>query len=398
MFKFKISSDVLNNILKRVTTIAGGDTESSIIFLVRESDSLEILYKTKLDKGEVSGYFCERVSLISSDSTGRAEVLVSELAGIKIPELNRADKYPYTKFVEMTFKKTILNLEYDVSWGEGIKDSKVSLKYKIKEYEPDTSEYDKLSLDIVTYIDIEVQSLLDAIEYCNFFKNDVTSSESNGCYLQVEGDVLTVLGTDSNTAAKYCSRVLSNNSKNITKLVISNSVFKLMKVFISGVNNVKLSTSRSSVCLDTGSRRLMVPAFKNEYLTDNIDTFLDLFKTKSTLVSKVQLKPISSTVSTVIYKSDDHWRRTVLKFSGGKLDISAGRNYSKDIPSEVMVDSTIHINGTYVATAIQRLLKISEEAFLYYSPEDQRLNITSEDGSLVFLIQALKQDAEQVNQ
>lgn len=378
-----LATDIFNNLLKRLSSVSSGDHSAEIVFLKKE-DKLVVYYKSKIDKGDVSGLFCESIPFITSTGDGSYYLLAEDFLGIKIPEFTKEDKFPYCKEVCLTFSNKSVKLNYDITWSNTDKPNNVSLKLPVVGTEIDFSVYKRLVKTYSNSIEIEAKHLIESVDYCNFFKHDATSKGSNGCLFQTVGSDFLVVGTDSNVAARYKNSLIKKDASEEIKAIISSSVFKLIKGFISDIKTVRLSLSRTFLHLDTGNRKMIVPIINSDYLVSDP---VEFFKIIGKPISKLPLKPISSLVSVLLNKTKDEYRTMVMTFSKTGLKINAEGNKCDKVPAEIDNEATIYVNGEFFKSTNQRLLSIDETAVLYFDESTRRITLTTPDEKLIFLIQ-----------
>jgi hypothetical protein len=234
---------------------------------------------------------------------------------------------------------------------------------------------------------LSAEQLSDSMLYCNFFKSDITSKETNGCLLQTTAGNVVVVGTDSSIGAMHLSD-LENKIDLDFRTILSSAVFKLLKNFVLGSEDFNISLYHSSLIVKTENRAMLVPALKDEYLIDDPESF---FSVSGELVAKLNLSAFVSLVSTLInYSSDFHKKITLSLVPKEGISVETDKNSSKNIPAEVSGKASIVANGSMLLTITQKLSNFTETGHLYYNKENRRLTLTSEDGRLVYLMLGLK--------
>ena len=386
MFKFSISSGVLNGLLKRLSSVSGGDPTASITFILEES-SLKIYYESKIEKTDIPCMFFEAVPITSSDGSGSASILTRELAGIKVTEFTKESKFPHTKEVEFKFSTSVLNTNWEVFYSAEHK-SKLKLAHAILEVDKDISAYDKLHKDRANFVEVESSKLDEAIANCNLFKADATSREGNGCLLEVIGSDFVLIGTDSIMAAKYQAPVVQHTLEKHFSLVLSNAILSLMKNFITDTEQVKLASSRSSLFLESQDRSMVVSTLNVTYDIPDPGNFFKVGK-ESTHVGSVGLSPIISAVNTLTHLSTDVHNKVYVQVAGDKLNLKTDKNSSENLPATILNEVQIKVNGRLLTSSLQKLSSLDAVADLYFNKLNNRITFSSPDERLIFLIQGM---------
>lgn len=391
MFKFKISSNLFNDLLKRLSLVSSSvDSEASIIFEANgDGDFIDIFYKSKVDKGDVFSYFKEKLECIDVKGSGRCSVVINELKDLRIPSFVNEDRFPYCKEINIICKDKSLEIVYNVVWSEDGSPNSSKLVFPIIEtVEEDYNIYSKVIKIQDKCIVIDAQDLVEAVTYCNFFKHDSTSKDNNGCLLVIKGNKFYSIGTDSNVAAKYTGELIENTIGDI-KTIISNSVFKLIKVFVSDIAQVKVRIKKASIYIDTGNRQMVVPSIVGRYIIEDPESF---FKIEGDKLANIELRPVSTTIATLIKKVRDDYKSVTLKLDSKKgLNLFSGKNISENVPTDVIKEGKIILNGEYFITVSQRLAIISGKAGLFYDKNNRRISLLSDRDKLLFLIQGQRE-------
>ena len=387
MLSFSISSSHLNRLLKRLSFLVKKDDEASLTFVVDSNASthLSVYYESVIDTGgDSKAYYSEEIPVTGLKNTGSYSVLAKELASIKIPEFTKVGSFPHVKSVNFKFNKSSLTLDYHTIWSDTAKPAATKLTYEIVGKDKDLKDYEKLTSNLSNLMKLNSVELRNSVAFCNFFKADATSKEGNGCLLRLNKGQVSVLGTDSNMAARYCGN--SVTGKGNLNLVVSAPVFGLIDKFIADTEYVEVGTFRSNIVISTGSRRMAAPTMST---VDSMAAYEPLFNDKGPLVSEMLLKPVISSVDTLIGRSRDPHARILMSFKKNSLDLSDLKNSSKGIPCVSHLELNLPVNGIYFNTIAKKMTKAGPSAKLYYHDSTKRWTLESDDSKVMFLIQGL---------
>lgn len=388
MFNIKLSTETFNKVLKRLCSASSGDP-SAILTLDISNNELYFYYRSKLDKSEAYAVFREKVEYIALEGKGSASIFIKDIINLKIPDFVRDTKFPYCKEIDLKFDKTALTIDYKVFWAEKKEPNGVAFSVPTINEKEDFSLYSKLSQDMPSYIEVNSKDLIDSILYCNFFKHDATTKSSNGCLFKLVGDEFLIVGTDSNIASCYRSKIIfKENVKEDIKTILSDSVFKLVKGFIYDLQTVRISINKSSLSFSTGNRKMIVPTVNSEYIINNPEEFFIL---KGSKLADLYLRPLISLVSLFTSSSKDDYKTVVLSIENNQFCISCEENKSTEIPAEIFNSGVVYLNGDYFNVSAQRFANVDEMASLYYDSSTRRASLTSPDSRLTFLIQGQRE-------
>jgi hypothetical protein len=385
MFQFTIATDKLNPLLYRLSGLVKGDDLATITFSVESEDFVEVYYRSKIDGGDLTASFSERLPILSHQGFGCSTLLIKEIAGLKFNSFTKVDSFPHTKDVSFWFHESVLKVNYNVIYGAGLKPTEMKLAYGLCHKTHDPEEFESLSSPGESVVMIDTAKIKEAVQYCNFFRGDATSKEGNGCLVAVSDGTLSVLGTDSNMAALYRSSV-SSSGKGFS-IVLSDVVFKLLDRFIADTDQVELSLKRSWLHVSTGSRKTLVPTMSTVSM---MEAYVSLFSEPTDAVSILPAKPVIDAVSTLIVRSVDSRNRVDVSFKKNAMDIETSKNSTKNLPCEVTNSQSMSINGEYLITALKRIMKSSPSLSVSYKADSNRWCIASQgDHDVTFLVQGL---------
>lgn len=387
--EFTLNSGVFNSLLKRLTSLSGGDDSSTIIFKLR-SGSLSVFYRSKVDKVDTLVHFSEKVALESFGGDGTAELYSSNIFSIKVPEFNDENRFPHCKSIDFSFDKATLTVKYGIYWYRSKPPSTTKLKFpliaqastSLGEFEQQFSEVRPVNFELNASV------FSEAVSLCNFIKSDATSREANGCLLLVKDNNFSLINTDSNSAVKF--DFLCDQIGKPSNLVLSSTVLNAINQFTLGATLLKVSTLSSCIYISTDDgREVLAPIIKASYIIEDPDEF---FQITGAHLGEVEIKPIISSVTTLATKSKDPYKRTVITASQGEgLQVVCGEDSSDTLPSNIILDSKFAVNGSLFITSSQRLLSVDITADLYFDEESFRITLVSPDKRLMFLIQGLSE-------
>jgi hypothetical protein len=389
MFSFSLTSNAFNAIQKRLNALSSSDKTASIVFSLEESN-LKLYYTSKLDKLESIGLFYEEIEVSSSQNNGIASILVSNLFSLKVPEFFSESKFPYSKFIKFSFYESVLTVEYSIKWNKVGEENLVKFNFPIIDVGIDLSIYEKLFCDYSkSYFEVETENFLSGISHCNFIKSDAITKEYLGCLLEVKENNFLFVSTDGNIAGKYENNILNNNLQKNLRIILSQQVLTVVKSFINESTSVKVSSNKSSLYIATEKRSVLIPVMQLNYIIEDSTAF---FNFKFPLVASLDLKPVTAMAINLTSSTSDSFNRLILEFKDKKLNLLNSKDSAKNVPSQVELDSIIHVNGDFFSSICQRLLSVDLYANLYFDKKSDRIVLTTEDNKLIFIIQGLVQE------
>lgn len=384
MFSFSISPTVFNLLIKRLLPLVGSD-KNAVLTLLINKDLLDIFYHSTIDKSDSNGIFYEQLPITSREGIGSVSFLASSLLNIKIPEFISEKKFPFSKEIDFTIGKTNIDIQYRVFWDED-RHSNTKLQINILTETDKLEIYEKLFLQHTKFVEFCTADFIRGISFCNFIKADATSKESNGYYLRLGCDnALYLISTDSNIAIKYKCEVDSNTVTDLS-LVISNQTLNYIRTFINDSETFKLSPHRNSLYIETNNRKMLVPIMGRNFIIDNPDQFFDINDPK---ISILEVKPLYSFIQMFVVKATDLYKRLILDFTHGKFNIKSETDYVEGLPSEILKDCKIQVNGDFLTTCCSRIQQLDPKITLYYNVNTQRITLATDDQKVVFLIQGI---------
>jgi hypothetical protein len=387
MFKFTIGSDVFNSLLKRLAVLSGGDKEAVITFCLGNG-TLDLYYSSKVDQTDTSSFFHEKLPVYDASSDGNASIFLSSLFAIKVPEFISLDRFPYCKEIVFSFAQSMLSINFKIKWNEFSKENATKLNFALKEQLEDLAVYHKLfDKDIfANSFEIDAQSLHDALLFCNFIKSDATSKTGNGCLIKVEDSTLIFTNTDSNMAVKYETPLLSSDLKKEFKAVISSSVLNAVKSFLPEEGVVKVSNIRNSLYISVADRIMLAPIIGTEYIIDDPREFFNL---PTEHIATIELKPASLVSSSIINKSTDFNKKTILEFVDGIFNLKTDVDKTEELPGVIHKNSNISINGSYFLVVLQKLMGLSLSGDIYYEEASSKIVFVTPNKKLCFIVQGM---------
>lgn len=387
MFRFTLSSETFNPLLKRLVSMSGGD-KSAIISFALDNGKLDIYYHSKLDKTDSSSLFHETLPLVGADGKGQASLYLHNLFAIKIPEFISEDRFPHCRTITFDFGKQILEIKFGIRWNKTLPENITKLHFPLLDKEEDLEKFDKLFSDKSSNnVVLDSGVLNQSIGLCNFIKTDVTSKDSNGCFLQVFGSRFGIVNTDSNTAVRFVGEVVSRSVKKDFGIVLAGAVLNAIKNFINEEGQVTFSASKSNLVVSSEGRTMLVPVMQSDYIISDPESFFS--SDGSDNLGILDLKPVITLSSALTNKSNDLNKRLNMRFEESGLNLSTEVDSTDNVPSTVEKIGSLSINGTYFLTACQRLLNVGLMAKIKYDPASCKVTMISSDEKLTFLIQGL---------
>lgn len=380
--EFVINSAIFCKFIKRLSGSVSNQ-DNKLLFLL-EKGQLQIYYKFSIDRTEASCIFYDSLPLIAGDDGEHCTVLAKDFIDLKIPESTKEDKFPKCSDIKFKISDNILEMTYDILWAAGVEPTKITLHHTTVE-NLQINLFNKINCEYNNYIDLDSASLLTALNYCNFFKADATSTILNGSLLEIiDSNILYFVSTDSNIAVRYKLDLGGNSSIKNLRVVLSHSILKFLRNFVQDLEVVRFYFDKSLLLVDAGSRRVCLPIVSAAgYIIENVEEFFNIHGNR---IALLDLKPVQSIVSSLSNKVQDIYKTVNLKFND-KLDVIADKNSSNNIPATVYDKANIFINGDFLSTVLGRLLLQYENVYLYFEESNSRIALVSEDQTVIFLIQ-----------
>lgn len=390
MLKFSLSSQVFNDLIKRLLVATGSDKTAKLYFSLQTSaqgdSTLDIFYSSKIEKSESSSLFYERVPVLSGQGNGIVGLLVDCLYSLSIPSYISDEKYPHCKEVCFDFKQSILDISFAIKWNKPSKLNNTLLHFPLLAEDIDLENFSILFKDSTNKLKLNTKDLEEASGIVGFIKSDITSKDSNGVFFKKEDKILSVVSTDSSIAACYRINILEDASKKF-ECVLSPLILNGIKNFISDSEEITIWLSRSQIFVSTGTRHLCSPTMNTTYIIEEPTEF---FKVSSPKVCTLDLKPTINQ-SSVLSKNNKHvYKKLVLEFINNKLSIQTDLDKTQEVPTrQVFKDTNILVNGDFFVCCCNRMLMLDLNADLFYDEDSSRITLTTQDDKLIILMQGL---------
>lgn len=386
MFKFTLDVESFLKLQRRLVGAAAADKDATVNFTLEE-DTLTVRYRSKIGQSEATSIFLEKLLPLKVENTGSSTVRIQELLGIKLNSQSKEGQFPFSKEILFNFQNSVLKTSWEI-WHSETKRSKVNLAHAILKNMPDLSEYSKLESPLENWIEMASEDLHQTITYCNLFKSDATSRQSNGCLFEVSGEKLISVGTDSIVAAKFESPIQSQNLKEPFKVVVDNSVLVFIKTFTNDVDTVRVGASKRFLFVESKDRRMCLPLMNVKYNIQNPEEF---FTIDSPYLGTIDPSPVIGIMQTLTYLSTDVHSKVELALNQGSFNINTSKNSTEDLPCDLVQDAIIKVNSGLFLTSIKKIENFCKDPVqLFFNEKNRRIMLTSPQRELVFLIQGMR--------
>jgi len=326
--KFTISSENFVKLQKRILSVSNLD-KSSVVTFISNREDLEVYYRTSGLKGESYTVFYEKFVPKSLAGEGEFTLLVKDISSIKVSDFLKKNKFPRVEHIDFEFTDFICKTSWNTLVDEA-KTTSTKLTHRTLFKKVDESLMSKIFKETKNSFTIDTAEFISGITSANIFSTDATNKNSNGCLLEFDSNIVSLVGTDSYMACRYTLPVSKSEGKAF-KCVISNSILSLVKSFSLDLKEVEVSVSNRAIYLRAKDRIMYAPTLSSNF---RISDHSALFEKQKLLISTLYIPAFVSALKTLSYKQTESTLDTVsVNIKNRVLDLLVDSNTCSDLPS-----------------------------------------------------------------